>query len=46
VLPELDPYEGLAVKVVKHQGRMLLAVAIWEHGDLVEEYYLAELEEK
>jgi len=46
VLPEPDPYEGLVVKVVRHQGRLLVAAAIWEHGGLVEEYYVAELVEE
>jgi len=31
------------VKVVRHRGRLLVAAAIWEHGGLVEEYYVAEL---
>jgi len=45
VLPEPDPYEGLVVKVVRHRGRLLVAAAIWEHGGLVEEYYVGEVEE-
>jgi len=46
VLPEPDPYEGLVVKVVRHRGRLLLAAALWEHGGLIEEYYVAELVEE
>jgi len=45
VLPEPDPYEGLVVKVVRHRGRLLVTAALWEHGGLVEEYYIAELVE-
>ncbi|PLJ77111.1 hypothetical protein [Infirmifilum sp. SLHALR2] len=46
VLPEPDPYEGLVVKVVRHRGRLLVAAALWEHGGLVEECYVAELVEE
>jgi len=41
-----DPYEGLAVKVVRHRGRLLVAATLWEHGGFIEEYYVAELADR
>jgi hypothetical protein len=45
--PLVDPYRegGLLVKLVKHEGKFMVAAGVAEHGGLVEEYYVAEVEE-
>ena len=44
--PLIDPYRegGLLVKLVKHEGKFMVAAGVAEHGGLVEEYYVAEVE--
>jgi len=44
--PLIDPYleGGLLVKLVKHEGKYMVAAGVAEHGGLVEEYYVAEVE--
>jgi len=44
--PLVDPYRegGLLVKLVKHEGKFMVAAGVAEHGGLVEEYYVAEVE--
>ena len=46
VLPEPDPYEGLFVKVVKHEGKLMVVAGQWKHGGYVEEYYVGEVVEE
>ena len=37
VLPEPNPYKGLFVKVVKHEGKLIVVAGQWEHGGYVGE---------
>jgi len=46
VLLKPDPYEGLFVKVVKHEGKLMIVAGLWEHGGYVEEYYVGEIVEE
>ncbi|HDN17724.1 MAG: hypothetical protein DRJ51_03260 [Thermoprotei archaeon] len=46
ILPEPNPYEGLFVKVVKHEGKLMVVAGQWEHGGYVEEYYVGEVVEE
>jgi len=43
----IDPYRegGLLVKVVMREGKFMVTAGVAERGGLVEEYYVAEIEE-
>lgn len=43
VLEEPDPSEGRSVKVVKHEGRIMVVFGVWEHGGFVEEHFIGEI---
>jgi len=46
VLLEPDLHEGLFVKIVKHEGKLMVVAGQWEHGGYVEEYYVGEIVEE
>ena len=46
ILPEPNPYEGFFVKIVKHEGKLMVVAGQWEHGGYIEEYYVGEVVEE